>query len=92
MPYVLGPADLAAAAAAFQASLEVVDDGIDGVNTYRLRQLLARQVMEHALQGERDPERLRDAAVQHLELILVGTHEGRTLTEAGPLVASAAVR
>jgi len=77
MPYVLGPTDLAAASAAFQASLEVIDDGVDGVNTYRLRQLLARQVMEHAFQGERDPERLKAYAVQYVEALRQGRPSGR---------------
>ena len=59
---VLSPEDIRVAALAFEAtikSLDVVSAG-DGA-----RESVARYIMERALQGERDPSRLRDGALAH---------------------------
>ena len=55
----LDPADLAAAVQAFEASLHIVEDTMDGGSAYDLRHALARHVIEHALNGERDAAALR---------------------------------
>ena len=65
----LGPADLRAAAAAFQAALQSLDDSADGVNAHVIRQLLARFIMESALRGERDPIALCAGALDHLKAL-----------------------
>lgn len=67
LPQVLDPDGLSAAAQAFQASLEAVDDSFGELRTYQLRQLLAQHIIEHALRGEHDPVRLQQAAVTYLK-------------------------
>jgi hypothetical protein len=65
----LDPADLTAAVQAFEASLDVVEDTMDGGSAYDLRHALARHVIEHALNGERDAAALTAAAIGYLELM-----------------------
>jgi hypothetical protein len=64
-PYVdvLGPEDIRAAASAFEATIK----SLDGVSEEdSRREAVARYIMDRALQGERDPIRLRDGALAHL--------------------------
>ena len=65
----LGPADLRAAATAFQAALQSLDASAEGVNAHVLRQVLARFIMESALRGERDPIALCAGALDHLKAL-----------------------
>jgi len=76
----LGPADLRAAAAAFQAALQSLDDSADGVNAHVIRQLLARFIMESALRGERDPIRLCAGALDHLKALRRSSRRARPAT------------
>jgi hypothetical protein len=63
----LGPADLSAAAAAFEAGLDIVEAAPDGIGARDLREDLARHVIEHALCGERDVAALTSAAFRFVE-------------------------
>ena len=62
---VLSPEDIRVAALAFEATIKSLDvlSASDAA-----RESVARYIMERALQGERDPLRLRDDALAHLQL------------------------
>jgi hypothetical protein len=60
---VLAPEDIRVAALAFEATLKSLDIVVEGDAA---RESVARYIMEQALQGERDPLRLRDGALAHL--------------------------
>jgi hypothetical protein len=64
----LCPDDLRIAADAFEAALQALPAAAHELSPYTARQLLARYVMEKALGGVRDPIRLRDGALAHLDL------------------------
>jgi len=59
---VLAPEDIRVAALAFEATLK----SLDVVEGDAAREAVARYIMEQALQGERDPLRLRDGALANL--------------------------
>ena len=58
---VLSPEDIRVAALAFEATIK----SLDVVSADAMRESVARYIMEQALQGERDPLRLRDGALAH---------------------------
>jgi len=60
-PQSLGPTELSAAAAAFEAGLDLVGAAPEGGDRI-LREDLARHVIEQALRGERDAAALKAAA------------------------------
>ena len=60
---VLSPEDIRIAALAFEATIKSLDVVSAGDAA---RESVARYIMEQALQGERDPLRLRDGALAHL--------------------------
>ena len=62
-PDVLGPEDIRVAASAFESTLKSLDCVAEEEAT---REAVARYIMTLTLQGERDPIRLRDAALAHL--------------------------
>jgi len=64
----LGPDELHIAADAFEAAIRAVADPMDGPPE-RVRDILAKYIAEHALMGERDPESLRDGALEYLSLM-----------------------
>jgi hypothetical protein len=61
----LTPDDLRFAADAFEAALNSLDETIP-VDPFTARRTLARYVIEHVFDGERDPERLSRGALEHL--------------------------
>src|SRR5207249_2249199 len=63
---ILGPDDLRLAADVFEQALQRVDESVSGIAPHATRQLLARYIIEKALGGERDPDRLRDGALARL--------------------------
>jgi hypothetical protein len=62
----LNPDDLRIASDAFEAALV----SLDGTSSdpRRVRELLARFILERAFEGERDADRLRAAALEHVRL------------------------
>jgi hypothetical protein len=72
---VLRPDDLRMIARVFEAALCAIDETTCRIDAYSARQALARYIMERALRGERDPERLKEGALEHL-LAAVGLPEG----------------
>ncbi|MBA1159407.1 hypothetical protein [Microvirga mediterraneensis] len=62
----LGPDDLRRAGDAFQAALQALHEGPYEMKAYKARQILARFIIEHALNGEHDPEVLCAKALDHL--------------------------
>jgi hypothetical protein len=64
-PYqdVLAPEDIRVAASAFESALNSLDGAAQAEST---RETVARYIMERTLQGERDPNRLRDGALAYL--------------------------
>ena len=59
----LTPAELGAAAAAFDAALAALPSQAFEVPPFIARQKVARSIIERALAGENDPSRLREAGV-----------------------------
>ena len=64
---ILGPDALRIAADAFEAALQSFHEGVCEIEPHKARQLLARHIIVEAQRGQRDPQRLRDAALKHLE-------------------------
>ena len=64
---ILGPDALRIAADAFEAALQSFHEGICEIEPHKARLLLARHIIVEAQRGQRDPQRLRDAALKHLE-------------------------
>ncbi len=63
----LGPAEIGVAVHAFRSALLAVDEGSAGeFSPLDLRRMLARCVIEPALRGERDPNKLCQAALSRL--------------------------
>jgi hypothetical protein len=61
----LTPDDLRLAADAFEAALNALDESVP-IDPFTARRTLARYVIEHVFDGERDPERLSRGALEHL--------------------------
>ena len=61
---VLAPEDIRVAALAFDATIKSLDILVEGD---AVREEVARYIMEMALQGERNPLRLRDGALAHFQ-------------------------
>jgi len=64
----LGPDELHIASEAFDAALAVAGP-LATMPPERVRDILAKYVSERALMGERDPETLRDGALECLNLM-----------------------
>jgi hypothetical protein len=70
----LGPAEIGVAVSAFQAALQAVDERTTGeFSPLDLRRVLARSIIEPALRGERNPNKLCKAALSHLGALAAGT-------------------
>ena len=67
---ILGPDALRIAADAFEAALQSFHEGVCEIEPHKARQLLAQHIIVEAQRGQRDPQRLRDAALKHLETIV----------------------
>jgi hypothetical protein len=68
-PY-LGPDGLRVAVKAYETALHTIDENVlVGLSPHRARRLIARYVMRQALRGQRDPERLREGAVNFLKRV-----------------------
>jgi len=65
----LGPHELHIASEAFDAALQAVDGPLAAMPPERVRDILAKYIAERALMGERDPETLRDGALECLSLM-----------------------
>jgi hypothetical protein len=61
----LTPHDLRLAADAFEAALHGLDESVP-IDPFTARRTLARYVIEHVFDGERDPGRLSAGALEHL--------------------------
>lgn len=71
----LGPAEIGAVEAAYRTALHAVDETTTAVfPPLELRRLLARSVVESALRGERDPNRLYQTALSRLQAEGVSRH------------------
>ena len=75
----LTPDDLRLAADAFETALGGLDDSVP-INAFTARRMLARYVIEHVFDGERDPKRLSAGALTHLAQAGVPRSTGRSLT------------
>ena len=64
----LHPDDLRMAADAFEAALRHLDESVP-VDPFTSRRMLARYVIEHMFDGERDPEQLYKGALEHLRRV-----------------------
>jgi hypothetical protein len=69
---MLSPEELRRAAEAFEAALASLPEQACELQPYTARQLLARYVMERALQGQRDLASLRDEALGALATATAG--------------------
>jgi hypothetical protein len=65
----LGPDELHIASEAFDAALRAVAGPLATMPPERVRDILAKYISERALMGERDPETLRDGALECLSLM-----------------------
>jgi len=65
----LGPDELHIASEAFEAALGAVVGPLGAMPPERVRDILAKYISERALMGERDPETLRDGALECLSLM-----------------------
>ena len=65
---VLSPQDLRMAADAFEDALRALPESAYQLKPCTARQLLARYVIDKALSGVRDPDRLRDGALEFVSL------------------------
>jgi len=65
----LGPDELHIASDAFDAALRAVVGPLAAMPPERVRDILAKYIAERALMGERDPETLRDGALECLSLM-----------------------
>ena len=65
----LGPHELHIASEAFDAALRAVVGPLAAMPPERVRDILAKYIAERALMGERDPETLRDGALECLSLM-----------------------
>src|SRR5215210_3664016 len=65
----LGPDELHIASEAFDAALRAVVGPLAAIPPERVRDILAKYISERALMGERDPETLRDGALECLSLM-----------------------
>jgi hypothetical protein len=66
--HVLDPDDLRLAADAFEAALQSLPEQARELRPYTARHLLARYIIERALDGERDPARLMEGALNSLSI------------------------
>jgi hypothetical protein len=73
---ILGPDALRIAADAFEAALQSFHEGVCEIEPHKARQLLARHIIVEAQRGQRDPQRLRDAALKHLETSFAPDDDG----------------
>jgi hypothetical protein len=64
----LGPDDLRRAAIAYETALHALEENVSELDPYRVRQSLARFIMERALSGEHDSAILCAGALEHLKL------------------------
>jgi len=64
---ILGPDDLRLAADVFEQALQRVDERASVIAPHATRHLLARHIIETTLAGERDPDRLLEGALAHLD-------------------------
>jgi hypothetical protein len=64
----LGPDELHIATDAFDAALRAVAGRIGAMPPSRVRDILAKYIAERALMGERDPDTLREGALDCLRL------------------------
>ena len=70
----LGPHEIGLVTEAFHAALQAIDESTAGAfSPLDLRRTVARSVIEPALRGERDPNRLCEAALSRLGA-LRGSH------------------
>jgi phosphoserine phosphatase len=65
----LGPDELHIASEAFDAALRAVVGPLAAMPRERVRDILAKYISERTLMGERDPETLRDGALECLSLM-----------------------
>ena len=65
---MLSPEDLKAAADAFDAALSSLPKHASNISPHTARRLVARYVMHRALNGQRDPARLRVEALASVAL------------------------
>jgi len=73
----LGPHELHIASEAFDAALQAVDGPLAAMPPERVRDILAKYIAERALMGERDPETLRDGALECLSLMAQGSADDK---------------
>ena len=66
--HVLAPDDLRLAAHAFETALRSLDESTCPCSPHEARQVIARYIIEHALNGERNPVNLGQGALRHLEI------------------------
>ena len=71
--FILGPDDLRLASDAFEAALCSVNETTTDIHPYTVRQVLARFIINEALRGQRDLQRLRDGALAYLAQHLAPT-------------------
>ena len=65
-PDVLSPEDIRVAASAYESTLNALEVIVE---RDAAREPVARYIMEHALQGERDPIRLREGALAQIRTL-----------------------
>jgi hypothetical protein len=68
-PNILAPDDLRMAADAFDAALRALDEISCPYEPHAARQIIARYIIERALNGERDPAKLGAGALMCLDII-----------------------
>jgi phosphoserine phosphatase len=65
----LGPDELHITTEAFDAALRAVAGPLAAMPPEQVRDILARYISKRALMGERDPETLRDGALECLSIM-----------------------
>jgi hypothetical protein len=80
------------AADAFEAALQSFPEQARELRPYTARQLLARYIIERALDGERDPTRLKEGALSDLSIEAFRQHPELPLTRPSSFASSSQVR
>ena len=65
----LGPDEIHIASDALESALRAVTGSMATLPPARVRDIFAKYIAERALMGERDPEKLRDGALECLSLM-----------------------
>jgi hypothetical protein len=80
----LAPDDLRMAADAFDAALRALDEISCPYEPHTARQIIARYIIERALNGERDPAKLGAGALMCLDIIGSAGYAARGAKRAPP--------